>query len=133
MTTAREFVFTTLAKNTDILAKIGDDTRVIQGGSMRTADVPKPYLVYHFGNDTAEDLSETDDSSRQFFQVYIHDEVGDYGQIDDIVKLVVQSFRGKGCPPAGIITTRVLETSQDLRDETLNTIFRYVRLQLIRS
>jgi hypothetical protein len=100
---------------------------------MLTAQVEKPFLVYHLGNDTDEQLSEVSSPHRQFFQIYVHDVIGDYSQIDEIIKLVKDLLRARSNAGARVIVTRYLETSQDLRDEVLDTIFRYMRFQLVMS
>jgi hypothetical protein len=70
----------------------------------------------------------------QFFQVYVHDEPADYVQIDMMVSLVIAAFKYAEYSVANrIITTRYLETSRDLDDAVLATIFRYVRFQFVMS
>lgn len=105
--------------------------RVVPRESQRTINLPKPFMVYGLGNNTNEDLAEDSDHEayRQFSQVWIHDEGGDYNLIDDMVELVKKALHGKGSPVHGIITTRWLEVSQEFGNETYNTIFRYVRFQ----
>lgn len=107
--------------------------RILQGESVLTAQIEKPFMIYRFGNRTNEDLSEadTEDVSRQFFLVYIHDVPSDYSQIDEIEMAVIHSLNLANSAPEGIITTRYLETSRDLDDQALGTIFRYVRFQFV--
>lgn len=109
----------------------GSPTRFYQGGGLRTAELVKPYLVYHMGNDTSELLSELSLAGRQFLTIYIHDEYGDYQLIDDIGNRLKALLQGAGSAVDNVILTRYLERSQDLSDETQNTIFRYLRFQLI--
>lgn len=110
--------------------------RVLQGESLTTAQVQKPYLVYRLGNDTDENLGgegATDPQPhRTFFQVYVHDTPGDYDQIDAIITELKNAFRAAGGSPAnGILAVRYLEVSRDLDDQTLGTILRYVRFQFV--
>lgn len=108
--------------------------RVYQQGSIITAQTPRPYLVHHFGNQTDEGMSEEGQKPlRQFFQVYIHVDQGDYGPIDDIMNLVAAELADKTGAPANLIQVVYLETSQDLQDDILQTYFRYMRFQLIQS
>lgn len=109
--------------------------RVYQAQSMRTADLPKPYIVHRFGNDTDENIAESDiQPHRQFFQVYVYDEIGDYVQIDQAIYALKQALSSAlHSPPDNVITVIYLETSQDFIDETLCAIFRYARFQLIMS
>jgi hypothetical protein len=129
--TLRTLLFSTLRANATVDGFVHG--RIIQASAMKEATVTKPYIVYHLGNNTNELLADDHPASRQFFQVYIHDEPGDYQQIDAIVLAVKASLVGLGSKPDGLITTRYLETSQDFNDETLRTIFRYIRFQFILS
>jgi hypothetical protein len=119
-----------LLKNDSVLHSFHGG-QVFQSSGMTTANLKKPYLVYHIGNDTSEQLAEDHPAHRIFFQVYIHDEPGDYQKIDDIGDRVKVLLLGQGSPSNQIINTRFLECSQDLSDETLRTIFRYLRFQWI--
>jgi hypothetical protein len=92
------------------------------------------------GNITSEVLADDEqlvDSdilpNRSFFQIWVHDDPADYDQIDQICHDVIRAIRGQGDPTSGIMTTRYLETSQDLTDATLGTICRYIRFQFVRS
>lgn len=109
--------------------------RVFAKKSMSSAKEDHPYVVFKLGNDTNEELAETVDAHRQYFQVWVHDytdtKVGDYGRIDDIIRELKARFSGAGSSLDGIITTRYLETSQDLDDNTLGTVFKYIRFQFI--
>ena len=109
--------------------------RVFQQGSILTAQHVKPYLVHHFGNRTDEGMSDEDNfrPSRQFLQIYMHVDQGDYGPIDEIqeqVRLALSTLSGR---PAQLAGVQYLETSQDLQDDLLQTFFRYMRFQLILS
>ena len=108
---------------------------VWQQGGILTAQVPKPYLVHHFGNSTDEGMYDQDNfkPSRQFLQVFIHCPQGDYGPIDDIMPLVVEALTSRVGRPAQLIHVQYLETSQDLQDDLLQTYFRYMRFQLIQA
>jgi hypothetical protein len=120
---------------TDLIG--GGNPRIFAKKSMQTANETHPYLVYKLGNSTAENLSEDTDIDRQFFQVWVHDyhsqDIADYAKIDDVIKQLKAAFRLAGSKADGVWTTIYLETSQDLNDETLGTIFRYVRFQLIKK
>lgn len=102
---------------------------------MVSVNSPKPYIVYGLGNDTNEDLSEDSlhEAHRQFFQVWIHDEGASYDQVDDMVEIVKSRLKNASDKNSRITTVRWLETSQEFSNETLNTIFRYVRFQAIIS
>jgi hypothetical protein len=107
---------------------------IYQGESMLTANIKKPFLVYNLGNRTTEDLSEEiPEVSRQFLTIFLHDVPADYSQIDQMEMAVIHGLNQANSEQDAIITTRYLETSRDLDDQALGTIYRYVRLQLIRS
>lgn len=109
--------------------------RVFAKKTMTSSIEQHPYMVYKFGNNTNEELAETVDTSRQFVQVYIHDfadkEVGDYTKIDQIIKSLKANLVNQSSAEDGVLTVIYLETSQDLNDDTLNTVMKYVRLQLV--
>lgn len=127
----RTWVHQTLSTNDALLPVVGG--RVFQQGAILTAQSVKPYLVHHFGNATDEGMYDEDNYQplRQFLQVYIHTEQGDYGPIDDIAPLVKAALVNGTSKPPYLITARYLETSQDLQDDLLQTYFRYLRFQLI--
>lgn len=129
----RAWVHSTLSTNTALAAIIGG--RVIQQGAVLSSQSTKPYLVHHFGNNTDEGMYDEDSfkPNRQFLQVFIHCEQGDYGPIDDIIPLVKTALYSLAGKPSTLIAVQYLETSQDLQDDLLQTYFRYMRFQLINS
>lgn len=136
----RAWLYDTLTTDPDLEGLLGGNDpesgilkRVVPRESQSTINLPKPFLVYGLGNATNENLGEDTDHEawRQFSQIWVHDEGGDYNLIDDIVELIRQAFHGKGSPAHQIITTRWLETSQEFSNETYGTLFRYLRFQHI--
>lgn len=108
--------------------------RMFQGAAMLTANIEKPFLVYIFGNRTNEDLSEDLPTvSRQFLSIYLHDVPADYDRIDKMELAVIHGLNLENSVPDRILTTRYLETSRDLDDQAMGTIYRYLRFQLITS
>ncbi|MGX9924107.1 hypothetical protein ACWIG4_30135 [Streptomyces sp. NPDC002248] len=124
----RQFIYETLLHGTSGQMVEG---RVLQSGALISGQSVKPYIVYTVGNSTDEGFSDPDSVQphRQFFQVYIHDETGDYDRIDDIVRAVKNDFI-HAVVRDNICGVSFLETSRDLDDPTLQTIMRYVRFQL---
>lgn len=110
-------------------------SRIFPRESMLSVNAEKPYLVYGLGNDSNEDLSEDPghEAHRQFFQIWIHDEGGSYDVIDDMIPVIKASLQNASDPASNVTTVRWLETSQEFSNETLNTIFRYIRFQAIIS
>lgn len=109
--------------------------RVYAKKSMTSSIEDTPYIVYKLGYSAPEGLSEDTDPSRQFLQVFIHDfsngEVADYTRIDEVIGEVKNALRLSQSAEDEVMTIRYLETSQDLNDETLNTVMKYVRFQVI--
>lgn len=108
--------------------------RVFAKKTMSSAIEEHPYIVYKLGYSATEDLSEESTEARQFVQIFVHDTAnagGDYMKIDQIIDELRKALRLQGSPYHGVITCRYLETSQDLNDETLDTVFKYARFQLI--
>ena len=95
----------------------------------------KPFIIYGLGNNTNEDLSEDPghEAHRQFFQIWLHDEGGDYQRIDDALVIVKALLINKFHVPSKLTTVRWLENSQEFSNETYNSIFRYARFQAIIS
>jgi hypothetical protein len=107
--------------------------RIFPKKSMKSSVEDHPFLVYKLGNGTNAELAETEDITNQFFQIWVHDytdtEAGDYLRIDDIIAELKRIFHLASSAEHGVISTLYLETSQDLDDETLGTIMKYVRFQ----
>lgn len=117
-----------LSNYAPLTALIGD--RVFSQGALLTAQITKPYVVHTMGNNTDEGMYDRDSfrPNRQFFQVYVHGDKGDYLMIDDVVPLVKEALIDT--PVSGsVIEVRYLETSQDLEDNILQTYMKYVRFQ----
>jgi hypothetical protein len=129
----RTWVHTRLTTDAGLAAIVSN--RVFQQGSVLTAQSVKPYLVHHFGNNTDEGMYDEDSfqPNRQFLQIYLHCDQGDYGPIDDIMPLVKVAMLSHAGRPSNLIHVQYLETSQDLQDDLLQTYFRYMRFQLILS
>lgn len=131
----RAYIYSLLKHQPDLALIVGG--RVFQQGSLISAQQGKPYLVYHFGHMTDEGMSDPDSwqPSRQYLEIYIHVDIGDYGPIDDLmptIRAAMDSLSVTGRPPE-LIHAQYLETSQDLQDNLLQTFFRYMRFQLILS
>lgn len=129
----RAWIHHRLTTDTALTAVISG--RVLQQGSILTAQSVKPYLVHHFGNNTDEGMSDEDNfkPNRQFLQIFIHCNQGDYGPVDDLIPLIKGALASLAGRPASLIHVQYLETSQDLQDPLLQSYFRYMRFQLINS
>lgn len=129
----REWVYNTLKTDTALTDLVGG--RVLLQGSVLSAQQTKPYLVYHFGNQTDEGMYDEDNfqPSRQFLQIFMHVDQGDYGPIDDIADAVKVALKSTTNRPPYLIYIQYLETSQDLQDNILQTFFRYARFQIAQA
>jgi|SRR6478609_7728387 len=129
--TARTWLYGKLTQ----LQSHGVGERVFAKKSMTSAIEMHPFIVYKLGQNSPEGLSEEVDPSRQFVQIFVHDfadtKTGDYGQIDDVLREIKATLVNQSSPEDGIISVRFLETSQDLDDQTLSTVMKYMRFQLI--
>lgn len=101
--------------------------RVTQGEARSSSVGKKPYLFHTVGVRSNINFSEGEKIDRQFFQVYVHDEIGDFTQIDDICKIIVNALDQAVDEAHGIIRVEHLLTSTDLDDMTLGTNMRYIR------
>lgn len=133
--TVRTWLYQTLTNpdHTELQELINQ--RVFPKKSMKSSVEEHPFLVYKLGNDTSERLSETSFAERQYLQVFVHDykdsEAGDYTRIDQIITELKLILNGAVSPADHILNVSFLETSQDLDDDTLDTVFRYIRFQSV--
>lgn len=136
--TARTWLYGRLTSYTPLTNLIGGaNPRVFAKKSMTSSVEQHPYIVFKLGYSANVDLSEVSDLERQFIQVWVHDyadqDVADYTKIDEVIVEVKAALTNQSSGTDGVFTVRYLETSQDLDDETLNTVFKYVRFQIIKE
>lgn len=135
---ARTFIYQTLAQTPGITDHVGGaiNPRIFAKKTMTSSIENTPYIVYKLGNETVELANEQFEASRQFFQVWVHDFMdtvtADYAKIDEVILAIRAAFWLKNSASENIWTTEWVETSQDLDDDTLQTVFKYVRFQLVR-
>jgi hypothetical protein len=124
----RAFIYSTLTLH-DLPGQANQ--RVFPKRSMKSSVEEHPYIVYKLGNNTNMGLSEVSAINQQYFQVYVHDytdtQTADYGLIDEVLEAIKALLVNASSATDGAITIQYLETSQDLNDETLGTLFRYLR------
>lgn len=137
--TARTFLWKRLTSSAPLLALVGGATnpRIFAKKSMTSSREEHPFIVYKLGNETNEELSEESDISRQYLQIWVHDysdqQVSDYARIDRVLTEIRRTLKNAGSGKDGVWTTLYIETSQDLNDDTLNTVFRYARFLVIKE
>lgn len=133
----RQWAYTTLTQDTALGEMVPAD-RIFASQAMMTAQVARPLIVLKFGNDSDEQLFDDPDiplrPSREFFEVWIHDDRPSYMQIDGIIDLVKQALRTQQTSPdAHIIAVKLMDVSADLEDTSMDTVLRYIRFHLVKS
>lgn len=148
MTTPRIWLYEQLTTFPGLISLIGGtNPRVFAKKSMTSNQEDHPFVVYKMGFKTNEDLAEVMPGDghdlagygyeryRQFAQVWVHDysdtKTGDYLRIDQVLEQIKLAVHNKSSPAHGVVLARYIEVSQDLNDETLNTVFKYARIQMI--
>ena len=128
----RQFIIDSLKASTGVTDLVGN--RIYQGEALTASELTRPFLIYRVGNETTESISEDAQTPhRVYFQVYVHDNPADYTKIDTLCQEVRQALVGGPYPDYKILRVAYMETSRDLDDDTMRTIFRYLRFQAIRS
>jgi len=134
---ARQWVFTTLSNDSGVSEIVPGD-RILSNQSGMTAQIDRPFIVLKFGNDSDEGQFDDPDipqrPHRQFLEIWCHDSRPSYTQIDELVAAVRQALRtSQDAPDSYIMAAKYLETSADMIDESMDTVLRYLRFQLIMS
>lgn len=148
--TSRVWAYNRLATDSALLLIIGtsvtddqgttdplDDTvtvvpRVFASTRVITAPKLKPFIMYRQtsevegfrGDDGAHTLTTG-------FMIFAHDEPGDYLKIDTMIGHIRRLFADIVDQAEGIVRSRYIETSDDLRDDDMGTIMKYARIQVI--
>ena len=135
---ARTFVYGLMTNRPSLTDLIGgDEPRIFAKKTMTSSLEVHPYLVYKLGNETNRNFSEGYDISNQFIQVWVHDyhdgDSADYMLIDKVLAEVKAALVGQQSGDDLVWNIEWLETSQDLNDDTLNTVFRYARFQMVKA
>lgn len=121
-----------------VYERMKDDTTLmalLPGGihastSLDKAPEGKPFIMYRNTSDVA--LLRGDDSDlyrQQGFMILVHDHVGDYMGIDEVIARLRVLFADAVDQEAGIRSIHI-ETSDDWRDEDMGTVMKYIRIQL---
>lgn len=106
-------------------------SRIFQSTMVTEAPKIKPFVMYRQTSDLG--FFRGDDGhqvKRNGFMVFVHNIPGDYMLIDDIVEVINNLFDNAIDQPNGIIRSDWVETSDDLRDEDMGTIMKFIRLQI---
>lgn len=128
----REWVYQRAQDDVTLAGLVGD--RIYAATSLReddaTRSLTKPFIVYRvWGSRPELRGDDSDKKRREVFQLFVHDEPGDYGKIDDILTRLYELFADVRDQEAGIIS-EWLEMSEDFRDDDMHTIMRYCRIHI---
>lgn len=104
------------------------DDRIFQANSLYGPTTKKPFLVLRMGLSSVEQYVTGTQST--YFQLWAHDDPGDYHQIDQILSEARAALL-RASPETGFFEFRYFETSQDFMDDLLGTILRFSRFQAI--
>jgi hypothetical protein len=105
--------------------------RIHQSTSLDAAPHTKPFIMYRQTSDIDIFRGDDGDACRQVgYMVFVHDTPGDYLRIDDTMKLLMGLFKDTIDQEAGVVRSRWLETSDDLRDDDMGTIMKFARIQV---
>lgn len=114
------------------LGGLGVEGEIHGSHSVENTPDHKPFVVHHLGNNTSDRMSDEYSPHRQFVTIYVHDEGRSYIRIDAILARLKELLdNAPGSAADGVITAHYLETSQDLEDDQMGTIVRYIRFQLV--
>lgn len=134
----RQFIYQRMTGSDDLKTWLGVgeeesiSDRIMPRASQTTITGPRPFIIYGLGNITNEFQSEDGVRAyRQFLQIWLHDEGGDYSRIDNGLEVVKTLFVNAQSADCDLTTINWLETSQEFTSEQYNTIFRYHRFQAI--
>jgi hypothetical protein len=104
------------------------DDRIFQVNSTFTPPNKKPFLVIRMGLDQVDKYPIG--SHTQNFQLWAHDEPGDYHQVDQILAEARAALLS-AARETGFFEFRYLETGPDTEDDQLGTIVKFARYQAV--
>ena len=132
--TARTWVYAEMANDVALTALVGTspNQRIFQSTSIDTAPKTFPFIMYratsevnNFRGDDGNQVNATG------FMIFAHDIPGDYMQIDTMLGHLHRLFADTRDSGEGIVRSRWVDTSDDLRDDDMGTITKYVRIQVL--
>lgn len=104
---------------------------VHQGSSLENVPTLKPFLVHRFANEVPEikDAGQTL-AMRQQCTLWVHDDPGNYENIDEVLAALTTLLEAASSDLSGFMQAEWLFTSDDLRDEEMGTIQRFIQWQI---
>lgn len=126
----REWVVSRLTEYAPLTAIMGD--RLTLGSSLTEIPQVKPFAIYRVGLSVADLRGDGQTRVKTTpVQIFFHDEPGDYGKIDNMLRLARVILEGGNSREHGIIDCGWVEDSEDLRDDEFHTNLRWARYQVI--
>lgn len=130
--TTRNWVFDTL--NQDAAINQFVTGRVFQSTSLSTTPHQKPFIMYRQTSDVIAVKGSDHEEVRNIgYLIFVHDIPGSYSRIDLVMQLVKARFADTKYPPAGVIRSTWIDTSDDQRDEDMGTIMKFARIQVVQK
>lgn len=120
----RDIIFSRLSDSAPLQALVADRIYPV---NMEDVKPPVPYLVYRIGIAVPRIVP----AKSANFQVWAHDDRGDYSVIDNLLSLVKDTLISEGDPDYFAI--RWLDDSEDLFDDASVTITRYSRFDMVKT
>ncbi len=129
----RTWVYGRMDADAGLGTLVGTPTaRIYASTSLTTAPKVFPFIMYRQTSDV--EIFRGDDSDKvrsNGYMIFCHDVPGDYLQIDAMIAELRRLFADTNDPNEGIVRSRWVDTSDDLRDDDMGTITKYVRIQVL--
>lgn len=129
MSTVRDLVFHALTSDTELTA-LGIDTNHAWASGSVEGPQPAPFIVIKWGN-TSKGIGPINTAP---VQIFVHDDIGDYGVINSIllrVRAVMTGLAAHGYAANWIIEVDWLGDSGDLADDTYKTLMRNAEFNVV--
>lgn len=131
----KPWLYDFLKNETDIKAFFNEQVFALESLSSSRVEA-FPYVMYGLGVDEAENLAEEDDdTSRQLVRIWVHDnrsaKGASYKKVNDGIALLRWKLKNQRSPENGLILLRYRSTSEELSDEILKTVYRYIDFEAV--
>ena len=125
----RVWVYEQMKNDTTLQAAMGD--RIYPSTKIVKAPAVKPFILYRQTSDVDAFRGDDSDAIRSAgYMIFCHADAGTYMGIDTYIAALQGLFKDTVDQANGITRCRWAETSDDLRDDDLGTIFKFARIQV---
>jgi hypothetical protein len=131
----KPWLYDTLTNEPDLVTTFNKQVFAIE--SLTSSRVESfPYLIYALGLDEAENLAEEDDNfSRQQVRIWVHDnrtaKGASYTRVNAGIALLKWKLKNSRSAENGLVLLRYVSTSEELSDEALKTVYRYIDFEAV--